>query len=102
MMPNPYDDLALEAVIWLASLIGCAIALFLSRREPPKWPALALTLAVGALAIGAEGLWATFGVMPRVQLELDVQQFFVVPLVLGSLLLLLLLSRVQGLRRSVD
>jgi hypothetical protein len=109
-MSESYRNLLIEAAVWVASLAGCAGALALSRRDPPKWPFLALTLSVLTLVVGCVGLWTPFSVVPRVayswtnggfRLYLDLNQFFVVPLVLGSLGILLAVWRRSHSNRTL-
>lgn len=110
-MSETYRNLLIEAAVWVASLAGCAGALALSRRDPPKWPLLSATLAVITLAIGCIGLWTPFAVLPRIayswtngnfRLSLDLNEFFVVPLVLGLLAVLLAFWRYSHSYHATD
>jgi hypothetical protein len=103
-MRDPYLDLEIEAGVWLVTVVGCGVATLLSRQAPPKCPALSLILALLALVVGALGLWTPFSFLPRLgyswidrderfHFYIEVNQFFVVPLVLGTLLSLLALWR---------
>jgi hypothetical protein len=97
-----YRNLAIEAAVWLASIVGCAVALILSRRAPLKLSILSLLLALIALTVGYVGLWTPFSVVPRIAYTssndhyhwaLDLNQFFVVPVVLGLISLVFAVSR---------
>jgi hypothetical protein len=98
-MDHSYRNLAIEAAFWLTSIAGCAVALILNRRAPPKWLGLSMVLALFALTVGYLGLWTPFSFVPRIwygwasgdySLQIDLNRFFIVPLVLGSLALVLL------------
>jgi hypothetical protein len=100
-MSASYRNLAIEAAVLLASLIGVVVAIALSRRASPKL-VLSFVLALVALAVGYVGLWTPFEFVPRIgyswangdyRLDIDVNRFFLVPLVLSLFALLLLAWR---------
>jgi hypothetical protein len=97
-MSASYRNLAIEAAVWLASIIGVVIAIALSCRASPKRLVPSFVLALFALAAGYLGLWTPFSFLPRIayswangdyRLDIDVNQFFIVPLVLGLVALVL-------------
>ena len=108
-MDHSYRNLAIEAAFWLASIAGCAVALILNRRAPPKWPVVSLMLAVVALTVGCIGFWTPFSRVPRIvytlsnddfRFRVDLNRFFVVPLVVGLFALLLVAWRYWRSKRA--
>ncbi len=97
-----YRNLIIEAVIWLAGLAGCFVALVLSRSPSRNRRILSFILATTSMLIGYLGLFTPFTFWPRIayswangdfRVALDVNRFFGVPLALGAVALWLAIYR---------
>lgn len=97
-----YMSLAILGVLWLGSLLAAGCAIFGSRRAPVRWFWVWLLMAAGAIGIGYLGYWTPVSIWPQIQyswtngnfsIHLDSRWFFIVPLLLGPVALVLVIRR---------
>ena len=79
-------------VFWLLGLLAGGLALRGSRCKPAKRLWLWFVLAAAAIGIGAIGFWKPFPLQPDMFIaNFDLRWFFLAPMVLGAIALLLVL-----------
>jgi hypothetical protein len=95
-----YASLIVLGVLWLGALLGGLLPILGTTRTPLRRFWFRSGSAIGAMGVGAVGLWMPFSLWPDLaytwthgsfSIEISLSWFFVAPLLLGAIALVLVI-----------